>query len=155
MNPRTKDSLESALDFVIRRIHEQSQLSSLTLNEEDEETLVDLPEGGVNYVYSEFGASLPMPPERSYDKLVKLTKLAIKQDRENNPDVIRQWESADAVLRQNKHRLAWLIERGGIECQELKPKRSRWDPVLLFLSALVTVIVGLAIMGSVIFYFGH
>lgn len=133
------DRLKWALDFVKGRIHEQSQLLAEPLDEEDEVTLANLPDDYRVPEYSlETGPGPLIAPERTHEKLVGLANSAIDSDRLNIPAGILHWELADIILRLNDHRMAWLIERAGIQSKYRKP---RWDGWLLVFAAIVLLVV--------------
>lgn len=137
--PAPDDRLKWAIDFVTSRIHEQSEILSEPLDVEEEEKLAHLPD---SYTVAEFdietGAAPLIPPDHTYDKLVRLAKSAVASDRLNFPNRILHWELADVILRLNEHRLAWLIERAGIDFEIKKPW---WDGWLLLLSGIVLCVI--------------
>src|SRR4051794_32547968 len=99
-----------AIDFVHDRIRQSAQAISEPLTEEDQEKLENLPSDFVEPSFDqEFGTTGPIPPDRSYDKLVRIAKVAVKQDRDDSGNGLKQWELADAILRLHKHRLSFLI----------------------------------------------
>jgi hypothetical protein len=134
--------LRWATDFVHDRIRQSAQAISETLTEEDEEKLENLPSDFVDPYFSpEFGAGGPIPPDRSYDKLVRIAKVAVKQDRDDNGGGSMEWELADAILRVHKHRLSWLIERAGVS---VKIKKPWWDGWLLVICGIAVTSLTLA-----------
>jgi hypothetical protein len=92
------DRLEWALDFVTGRIREQAQFLAEPLDEEEEETLANLPH---NYALPSFsiktGAGSLISPDHAYDKLVRLARSAVDSDRNNVPERTLQWELADII----------------------------------------------------------
>jgi hypothetical protein len=131
------DRMKWALEFVTNRIHDQARFVSEPIDEDDEEKLTKLPD---SFVIPEFsivgGAEAPIPPDRSYDKLVRLARLAVDSDRHEVPERILQWELADIILRLNEHRMAWLIERAGIEF-----KKPWWDVWLAIPSGIFLLVM--------------
>jgi hypothetical protein len=125
---RTSD-LDHALSFVTSRIAEQAKLSGEPLNHYQHTLLDRLPVHSAGTSWN-LENQILVPRNPDLERLCALTKSAIQQDRDVNPGSL-DWEFAFAALTLAKHPMRGLLQLVG-----MKPRRPKWDGLLLFISAV-------------------
>ena len=146
MPPQHTD-LETALEFVTRRIEEEALRSGEPLTEEEHHLLHHLPgkpglfsspssgftpaTGGMNIVARDF----------EYERLCALAKAAYSGDVCLDSMSADRWEFAAAVSKLNRHPIAWLLGWAGV-----KVRRQWWDRWILVASALVFTALGFLLL---------
>jgi hypothetical protein len=128
--------LEAALQFVIRRIEEESVQSGEPLSDEQRALLHNLPKESSlpdTSVDPESPPVLFVPRDIAYERLCEMAKAALHKDlqqTESSPN----WEFAFAVSKLNRHPMCWLLQWAG-----MKQRRPWWDrPLLVGLAGLLT-----------------
>ena len=135
--------LESALQFVIRRINEEAVQSGEPLTEEQRFLLEHLPTEPVlseTYTVDPEYPPLVTPRDLDYEKLCALAKTAHRQDLQLNPHD-RSWLIAKAVTELHEHPMSWLLGWA-----KVKLRRPWWDGCLLVIAALVAIILWMLLM---------
>jgi len=131
--------LDTALQFVIRRVREEAILSGEPLSEEQASLLEHLPSHSV-FPESSDPEALPVPRDLAYERLCELAKTAHDRDLRADPDT-RDWLFAASVAALNRHPMLWLLGWAGA-----KPARPWWDRSLLFIGALLLTAGWIAIL---------
>jgi hypothetical protein len=128
---RTAD-LDSALSFVIGRIAEQAKLSGEPLSDEQRLLLNYLPSSGP----ANWDPEIPLlvPRNINLERVCGLAKAAYQYDRQVNPASL-DWEFAFAVFTLDRHPMGGLLQWAG-----MKPRRPRWDGLLLIVTALLPIV---------------
>lgn len=121
--------LDSALNFVIRRIGEQASLSGEPLSAEQLMLLNYLPTSSPSG-----GDDTLVPRYPEYDHLRSLAKAAYISDRRANPAYL-DWEFAFAVFALNSHPVWGLLNGAGV-----RHRRRLTDQVLLLFAAFLLVL---------------
>lgn len=124
--------LESALNFVIGRIEEQAKLSGEPLSDDQRLLLNNLPTPSLVNWHPE----IPVLDPRNIDleRVCALGKAAYRHDRRVNPASL-DWEFAFAVFTFDQHPMGGLLQWAG-----MKPRRPRWDGLLLVVTALLPLV---------------
>jgi hypothetical protein len=128
---RTPD-LDLALSFVIGRIAEQAKLSGEPLSDEQLLLLNYLPTSTpVNW-----DPAIPklIPRDINLERVCALGKAAYERDLQANPASV-DWEFAFAVFTLNRNPMHGLLQLAG-----MKPRRPRWDGLLLIVTALLPMV---------------
>lgn len=128
---RTAD-LDSALSFVIGRIAEEAKVSGEPLSDEQRLLLNYLPSSGPTNWDPE--VTVLVPRNINLERVCALGKAAYKHDLQVNPALL-DWEFAFAVFTLERHPMAGLLEWAG-----MKPRRARWDGLLLIGTALLPMV---------------
>jgi hypothetical protein len=143
---QSNSDLDSAVEFVIRRIAEVASLSGVPLTDHEEHFLYHLPRHPTNPTvnfqrgfYSKVSWQVPLLRDFSFERLCSLAKDAHRHDLKTSPSAVSEWKFAGAVLDLNNHPIAWLLHWAGIKT------RPRWDGCLLVVIA--TFIVSLFLLG--------
>src|ERR1700730_17618681 len=128
---RTAD-LDSALRFVIGLIAEQAKLSGEPLSDEQRLLLNHLPSS----TQANWDPEIPVlvPRNINLERVCALGKAAYQHDREVNPASL-DWEFAFAVFTLDRHPMGGLLQWAG-----MKPRRPKWDGLLLIVTALVPIV---------------
>src|ERR1022692_3658137 len=124
--------LESALSFVIGRLAEQAKLSGEPLSDEQRLLLNYLPTSTpVNW-----DPEIPVliPRNINLERVCALGKAAYQYDGRVNPASL-DWEFAFAVFTIDRHPIGGLLQWAG-----MKPRRPRWDGLLLIVTALLRAV---------------
>ena|ERR1700687_2899834 len=128
---RTAD-LDSSLRFVIGRIAEQAKLSGEPLSDEQRLLLNHLPSS----TQANWDPEIPVlvPRNINLERVCALGKAAYQHDRQVNPASL-DWEFAFAVFTLDRHPMGGLLQWAG-----MKPRRPRWNGLLLIVSALLPIV---------------
>jgi hypothetical protein len=128
---RTAD-LDSALRFVIGRIAEQAKLSGEPLSDEQRLLLNHLPSS----TQANWDPEIPVlvPRNINLERVCALGKAAYQHDGQVNPASL-DWEFAFAVFTLDRHPMGGLLQWAG-----MKPRRPRWDGLLLIVRALLPIV---------------
>jgi hypothetical protein len=141
---RTTD-LETALNFVVRRIEEQAKASGHPLNEEEHSLLKNLPSSNVNYASwaSELGPPELVPRDINLERLCALAKAACLNDRKINPESL-DWEFAFAVFKLNRHPMWGVLHSAGVKMY----RRPLWDQLFVIIAALFPLIAVILLVSN-------
>jgi hypothetical protein len=136
--------LNSALEFVFRRIEEESTKSGEQLSGQQRFLLNHLPNNST--AYPAFGSEADptvvlVPRDLGYERLCALARAAHDGDVRSNPEAETDWKFAAAVLKLNRHPMIWLLEWAGV-----KVRRPWWDRWLLVAGALVLILTSVFLM---------
>lgn len=123
-----------AATFVAQRIEEEAVRLQQPLNDEERILLTHLPDASCVAWAVDAETPLLRPRDLPFEKLCRLTSVAIHQDLSCDPGTIVKWRLVAALLRADRHPMAWLLEWGGLE-----PRRPWWDKWLLLATGLVFV----------------
>ena len=124
--------LDSARNFVIGRIAEQAERQGEPLSDEQRLFLNYLPSTAQDSWDPEIPVLVPRNIDR--ERVCALGKAAYQHDREVNPASL-DWEFAFAVFTLDRHPMGGLLQWAG-----MKPRRPRWDGLLLIVSALLPIV---------------
>jgi len=130
---RTAD-LDTALSFVIGRIAEQAKLSGEPLNDEQRLLLNHLPSSSSRPANWHPENPVLVPRNINLERVCALGKAAYQHDRQVNPASL-DWEFAFAVFTLDRHPMGGLLQLAG-----MKPRRPRWDGLLLIVTALLPIL---------------
>jgi hypothetical protein len=131
---RTAD-LDSALSFVIGRIAEQAKLSGEPLSDEQRLLLNHLPSSSSSSTPADWHPiPVLVPRNMNLERVFALGKDAYQNDRQVNPASL-DWEFAFAVFTLDRHPMGGLLQWAG-----MKPRRPRWDGLLLIVTALLPIV---------------
>lgn len=121
MPPHT--DLETALEFVTRRIEDEALKSGEPLSDEEHFKLHHLPtKPGPHSSPSYFGSPHIIIRDFVYERLCALAKAAYQTDVRVDPSAAYRWEFAAAVSKLNGHPVNWLLQWA-----EVKVGRPWWD----------------------------
>jgi hypothetical protein len=146
MPPQHTD-LETALEFVTRRIEDEALRSGEPLTEEEHHLLHHLPgkRGLFSSPSSGFnpatGGINILPRDFDYERLCALAKAAYNGDVCLGSPSADRWEFAAAVSKLNRHPIDWLLEWAGV-----KVRRQWWDRWILVAAALVFTALGFLLL---------
>ena len=135
--------LETALQFVTRRIEEEAMRSGEPLADEELLLLLNLPTDPTlpdPYSIDPESPPLIVPQDLMFERLCALAKAARMQDLQLNPNDCN-WQFAKAVTELNQYPMSWLLGWSGV-----KIPRPRWDGCLLIVAALVSISVWMVLM---------
>jgi hypothetical protein len=137
---RTTD-LETALNFVSRRIQEQAKVSGHPLNEEEVSLLKNLPSSSASQpVWApELGPPELVPRNINLERLCALAKAAHLNDHAINPKSL-DWEFALAVFTLNHHPMWGVLHTAGVKMHR-KPFLDRLFVMIAALVPILAVIV--------------
>ncbi|MGA8213155.1 MAG: hypothetical protein WB799_06150 [Candidatus Sulfotelmatobacter sp.] len=139
--------LDVALAFVVERITQEAERSSVPLDDDEKHFLDHLPTEptnptaalawGFNTTYE---CSWPTPVLRDFrfERLCKLARDAHSHDLQTRPDAAREREFAAAVLELHRHPMSWLLTWAGIRTGK---RAARWDCLLLVTTAASVVVL--------------
>ena len=128
---RTAD-LESGLNFVIGRIAGQAKLSGEPLSDEQRLLLNYPPTSSLVNWHPEIPVLVPR--NINLKRVCALGKAAYRHDRRVNAASL-DWEFAFAVFTLDRHPTGGLLQLAG-----MKPRRPRWDGLLLIVTALLPIV---------------
>jgi hypothetical protein len=139
-----RTDLDSALEFVIRRVEQESSKSGETLSPQQHFLLNHLPKNST--AYPTFGSEADptvvlVPRDLDYERLCAFARAAHDGDVRSNQEAATDWKFAAAVLKLNRHPMIWLLEWAGV-----KVRRPWWDRWLLVAGALVLILTGVFLM---------
>jgi hypothetical protein len=134
---RSDSNLDAALGFVIDRIAEQGEVSGEPLGVE-QCPLLNYPPSRTPQTWDpEFFVLVPR--NVNLERVCALAKVAHRHDRQMNPALL-DWEFAFAVFAFTGHPMAGLLQLAGV-----KPRRPRWDRLLLIVTALMPLVAAVLI----------
>jgi len=144
MQPPHAD-LDVALSFVVERITQEAERSSVPLDDYEQYLLNHLPSeptnptatSGCNMAYEGYWPT-PVLRDFRFERLCKLARDAHSHDLQTRPDAAREWEFAAAVLELHRHPMSWLLTWAGIRAGK---RPARWDRLLLVTTAAFVVVL--------------
>src|SRR5579871_2187367 len=103
--PEESSDLDAALHFVIARIEKEAERSGAALDEDEKEFLRNLPTKPTNPTLhmGDHSTDWPVLRDFSYERLCTLAKSAYAYDVRLQPEALRQWDFACAVLQFHHH----------------------------------------------------
>jgi len=137
--------LDVALAFVVERITQEAERSSVPLDDDEKHFLNHLPTeptnptatSGCNMAYEGYWPT-PVLRDFRFERLCKLARDAHSHDLQTRPDAAREWELAAAVLELHRHPMSWLTTWAGIPAEK---RAARWDRLLLVTTAAFVVVL--------------
>jgi hypothetical protein len=124
--------LHSARNFVIGQIAEQAERQGEPLSDEQRLLLNYLPSSGPTNWDPEI--TVLVPRNINLERVCALGKAAYQHDLQVNPASL-DWEFAFAAFTLERHPMAGLLQWAG-----MKPRRARWDGLLLIGTALLPMV---------------
>jgi len=145
---RTTD-LETALNFVIRRIEEQAKTSGHPLDDKEHLLIKTLPSSNPHYRFApELGPPDLVPRNINLERLCALAKAAYGNDRKINPESL-DWEFAFAVFTVNRHPMWGVLHSAGVKTYP-RPLSDQFFVIIAALFPLIAVIL-IALNGASLF----
>lgn len=136
--------LDTCLAFVIGRIEEEATRSGKPLSDDQRFLLNHLPNNSALPIWNGADPESPavlIPRDIAFERLCVVVREAHKSDVGLNPASSLDWEFAVAVLKLNRHPMAWLLGWTGT-----KERRPWWDRWLLVGAALLVILCFVALM---------